>query len=173
MNGNAPAAWLLVSATFFAGAASADVTRYDDSFTGDYTVTHKSEFEPEGDGDGFMLSSLLASKIIKADGGVTYLLVVSTNAVRVPDETGGFRPVPNDRAVWMIDGQATRMGSAIVNNEVQGQLVRKFFYVHLSEQEFGKLANASSAEIVVGEKKFVIPSDDLAEIKEVSEATRP
>lgn len=173
MNSNAPAAWLLVSAMLFAGGAGADVTTYDDSFTGDYTVTHKSEFESDGDGDGFALSTLLASKIIKADGSVTYLLVVSTNAVRAPDEAGGFRPVPEDRAVWMIDGQATRLGSAIANSEVQGKFVRKFFYVHLGEQEFGKLANASSAEIVVGEKKFVISSDALAEIKEVSETQRP
>jgi len=173
MNVHAPAAWLLVSAMLFAGAASADVTTYDDSFTGDYTVTHKSEFESEGDDDGLMLSNLLASKIIKADGSATYLLVVSTNAVRDADETGGFRPVPDDRAVWMIDGEATRLGSAIANSEIQGKFVRKFFYVHLGEQDFGKLANASSAEIVVGEKKFVITSDALAEIKEVSEARRP
>lgn len=174
MDSKAPAAWLLVSAMSFAGLASADVTNYDDSFTGDYTVTHKSEFESEDDGeDGLVLSTLLASKIIKADRSVTYLLVVSTNAARVPDDAGGFRPVPDDRAVWMIDGQPTRLGSAIANSEVQGKFVRKFFYVHLGEQEFGKLANASSAEIVVGEKKYVISSDALAEIKEVAEAERP
>lgn len=173
MNSNATAAWLLVSAMCFAGAASAGITKYDDSFSGDYTITHKSDFDTDADEDALTLSTLLASKIIKADGSVNYLLVVSTNAARVPDDGKWIQRVPEDRAVWMIDGQATRLGSAIVNSEVQGKFVRRYFYVHLGEQEFRKLADASSAEIVVGEQKFVISPDSLAEIREVAETGRP
>lgn len=173
MYSKAPAAWLAALALAFTGPAQARITVDDDASGGDYTVVHQSDFDLDHHEGELSPSTLLASKTIKADGSTVYMLVITTNAARVADGRGGYAAVPPDRATWLIDGRPTRLGSAVANREVQGAFVRATFYVSLGREEFETLANASSAVIAVGDDRYAIGRDALAEIRQVAGMSRP
>lgn len=172
MNSKAAVIVLLAFASAFSRMASAEVSTSDDSSTGDHTVTHQSNFGLDSSENELSPSTFLANKIFRGDGRVEYTLVITTNSARVAGEAG-YRPVPEDRAVWRIDGQATQLGSAVANRSVQGAFVQAVFYVSLDQQAFEKLANAGTVVLEVGEAKYTLSSDAIAEIKEVAESTRP